>query len=254
MTCANSSAHCAENCGVYFSGKMAKFAIDLKKRPMKVGIIIAMESEFNAISALLGGQTSGMIGGNEIMLSRSGIGKVNAAVKTYELIESFHPDCIISTGVAGGAGLEVEPLDAVVSKEVVYHDVWCGDGNEYGQVQGLPARYKGNETLCGHALGLNTSTRIHGGLICTGDRFIDDPETVGSILEHFPEGLAVDMESGAIAQVCELRNVPFLSFRVISDNPRNSKSFTQYENFWAELSSHSLEVIRQFITTLPCTL
>lgn len=218
---------------------------------MKVGIIIAMESEFNAISALLGGKTGGKIGNNEIMLSRSGIGKVNAAVKAYELIESFHPDCIISTGVAGGAGIEVEPLHAVVSKEIAYHDVWCGDGNEYGQVQGFPTRYKGNDTLYKHAMGLGTTTKIHGGLICTGDQFIDDPDTVNSIIGHFPDCQAVDMESGAIAQVCEIKGVPFLSFRVISDNPRNSKSFTQYENFWAKLSSNSLEVIRQFITTLP---
>lgn len=221
---------------------------------MKVGIIIAMESEFNAISALLGGHTEGKLGSNEIVLSRSGIGKVNAAVKACELIESFHPDCIISTGVAGGASLEVEPLDAVVSREVVYHDVWCGDGNEYGQVQGLPTRFKGNDSLFRHATGLSTETKIHGGLICTGDQFIDDPDTVNSILGHFPDCLAVDMESGAIAQVCELKGIPFLSFRVISDNPRDSRSFTQYENFWAELSSRSLEVIRQFITTLPDTL
>lgn len=221
---------------------------------MKAGIIIAMDSEFEAIKGLLGGHTEGKIGNNGIILSRSGIGKVNAAVKTYEMIESFHPDCIISTGVAGGAGTDVEPLDAVVSREIVYHDVWCGDGNEYGQVQGLPARFKGNDTLYGHAMSLNTSTRIHGGLICTGDQFIDDLDTINSILGHFPECQAVDMESGAIAQVCEMKGVPFLSFRVISDNPRNSKSYTQYENFWMELSSHSLEVIRQFITTLPCTL
>lgn len=221
---------------------------------MKAGIIIAMESEFNAISDMLGGHTEGKIGDNEIILSRSGIGKVNAAVKTYEMIERHHPDCIISTGVAGGAGLEVEPLDAVVSEEVVYHDVWCGEGNEYGQVQGLPARFKGNKTLYEHAVSLNSTTKIHGGLICTGDQFIDDPDTVASILGHFPEGLAVDMESGAIAQVCELKGVPFLSFRVISDNPRYTKSFTQYTDFWAELSHRSLDIIREFITTLPNTL
>lgn len=57
-----------------------------------------------------------------------GIGKVNAAAGTVELIRNFQPDCIISTGVAGGIDSELNVMDVVVSRNIVYHDVWCGEG------------------------------------------------------------------------------------------------------------------------------
>ena len=222
-----------------------------------------MDSEFKAVRDLMvsgtatsdmNGDITGKIGGNSIILSRCGIGKVNAAVGAYRIIRDLHPDCIISTGCAGGAAGHVEVMDAVVSKEVTYHDVWCGDGNEYGQVQGLPARFAGDPVLYGHALSLKTVTKIHGGLICSGDRFVSDPDEATEILRKFPDALAVDMESAAIAQVCCLEGVPFLSFRVISDTPGAENRYQQYSDFWSQVGSHSTEVIREFITTLPNTL
>ena len=44
----------------------------------------------------------GEMGGNTLMLVQSGIGKVNAAVGAMELIRCCRPDCVVSTGVAGG--------------------------------------------------------------------------------------------------------------------------------------------------------
>lgn len=67
-----------------------------------------------------------------------GIGKVNAAAGAVELIRNFEPDCIISTGVAGGIDSCLKVMDVVASRQIVYHDVWCGEGNAYGQIQGLP--------------------------------------------------------------------------------------------------------------------
>ena len=221
-----------------------------------------MDTEFRSVRELMGdgasltpgGELRGNVGANEVLLSRCGIGKVNAAVGAYRIIRDFGPDCVVSTGCAGGAAGHVEVMDAVVSKEVVYHDVWCGDGNEYGQVQGLPARFSGDPVLYAHALSLNTATKIHGGLICSGDRFITDPEEAAEILRKFPEGLAVDMESAAIAQVCCLERVPFLSFRVISDTPGAENRYQQYNDFWAQVGAHSVDVIKEFLTTLPSSL
>ena len=61
-------------------------------------------------------------------------------------------------------------------------------------------------------MSLDTPTAIHGGLICSGDKFITDRSELNDIKEKFHEGLAVDMESGAIAQICYIYKVPFISF------------------------------------------
>lgn len=55
-----------------------------------------------------------------------------------ELIKNFAPDCVINTGVAGGIDVKTRVMDVVAGESVVYHDVWCGEPNLYGQVQGLP--------------------------------------------------------------------------------------------------------------------
>ena len=118
---------------------------------MKIGLIIAMESEYRMLSEMLGGD-SGRLGRNEIVLSRCGIGKVNAAVGTMRLIDEHRPECIISSGVAGGIDQSLEVMDIVVADKTIYHDVWCGDGNEKGQVQGLPPRFESDVRLCDAAM------------------------------------------------------------------------------------------------------
>ena len=229
---------------------------------MNIGIIVAMSSEQKQLAKELTDKTERQIGNfnylvgkekeNTFILMQAGIGKVNAAVGAMELISNFHPDCIISTGVAGGIDTCLKVMDVVVSEEIVYHDVWCGEGNAYGQVQGLPATFKGNETLYKVAMNLDTETAIHGGLICSGDKFITDRTALDEIKAKFPNGLAVEMESGAIAQVCHLYNVPFLSFRIISDTPGATKDHAaQYQNFWEEMANRSFKVTQSFLHALP---
>ena len=71
---------------------------------MKIGIIVAMESEYAQILGLLGGKPEGRIGNNDIVLRRSGMGKVNAAVGAVSLIGECAPDCIISAACNGKRG------------------------------------------------------------------------------------------------------------------------------------------------------
>ena len=228
---------------------------------MRIGIITAMSSEQEQLVHLLTDTREltegpfhyieGNIKDNTIILMQCGIGKVNAAAGTVELIRHFHPDCVISTGVAGGIDTCLNVMDVVVSQEIVYHDVWCGEGNAYGQVQGLPATFKGNETLLHTALSLDTPTRIHGGLICTGDKFITDRKELDEIKKNFPAGQAVDMESCAIAQTCHLYQTPFISFRIISDTPGAENHSEQYQNFWGEMANRSFGVTATFLEALP---
>lgn len=231
---------------------------------MKIGVLTAMDSEFEQLAALLDGVTecshggirylTGRVGANEIVLRQCGIGKVNAALGAAELIRSFSPDAMVSTGVAGGIDECLGVMDVVVSSSIVYHDVWCGMGCDYGQVQGMPAIFSSATALWNKAVALNdspeNSTRIHAGLICTGDRFITNREELDKIKSNFPTGLAVDMESAAIAQTCHIYGVPFVSFRIISDTPGVDKHIEQYENFWGEMANRSFGLTRRFLSAL----
>lgn len=246
---------------------------------MIIGIISAMDSEHRQLAERLqekktSGDGSfryveGVLGGNRVILTQCGIGKVSAAVGASELIRRFHPDCLVSTGVAGGIDPCLKVTDVVASERLVYHDVWCGDGNEYGQVQGFPPLYEGSPSLLRHALSLNEAehkagsgtgnqsgieSRIHGGLICTGDQFITSRTELEAIKRRFPDGLAVDMESAALAQTCYLYGIPFLSFRIISDTPGVDDHAAQYADFWGTMAERSFQTTWAFLSTLPTSL
>ena len=118
----------------------------------------------------------------------------------------------------------------------------------------MPAVFAADEAMCHAAESLNgdadNNTRIHAGLICTGDQFITNRDELDKIKGNFPAGLAVDMESAAIAQTCHIDGVPFVSFRIISDTPGVDKHIEQYENFWGEMADRSFGVTRRFLMKL----
>lgn len=225
-----------------------------------IAVIAAMESESRQIEVSLEDThkethgtvdyTVGRLGGNRIILLQCGIGKVNAATRTVDLIYNYHPDYIISTGVAGGLDTSLNMMDVVVGAETCQHDVWCGPGCEKGQVQGYPRRLPGHPTLLQKALSLTTKTHIVAGLIATGDQFIEEEIHQQTIKTEFPDAIAVDMESGAIAQVCHIYHIPFLSFRIISDVPGKKGRFSLYTDFWKQMADTSFEVTRQFLCSL----
>lgn len=231
---------------------------------MRIGVLTAMSSEYRQLAEQLRekkeckcGQwpcMEGTVGPNTVILLECGIGKVNAAIGAAELIRNYAPHCVISTGVAGGIDAGLQVMDVVVSRELVYHDVWCGEGNAWGQIQGMPARFEGDDRLYACACRLNSDVRILGGLICSGDRFITSRSELDSIKQAFPDGLAVDMESAAIAQTCHVYGVPFLSFRIISDTPGAENHSQQYQNFWAEMANRSFRVTENFLRALPSAL
>ena len=216
---------------------------------MKIGIIVALDKELRQLQSLF---TDG-----NVRVEKCGIGKVNAALGAQRMINEFHPDVIISSGCAGGNGDDVQVQDVVVSNELCYHDVYCGtaidNSTQYGQVQGLPARYQADPKLLAIARQLatvNDQCTIHEGLIVTGDWFVDTKEKMRSIIEKFPEAKAVDMESCAIAQTCYINKVPFVSFRVISDIPLRDTDASQYHNFWDTIAENSFHITKTFIESL----
>lgn len=224
---------------------------------MTLGIINAMHKEHEQLVGLLTdvkenreGRFSfveGFLNGHHLVLMESGIGKVNAAVGAVELIRRYQPDALINTGVAGGIDTCLGVMDVVAGQRVVYHDVDCGPESASGQVQGLPLYYEADARLYAAAMKVKTDVRLHGGLICSGDQFITDHSQLQHIKDRFPEGLAVDMESGALAQVCYLYDVPFLSFRIISDTPGAEEHFSQYNNFWIDMADKSFGVTKSLL-------
>ena len=186
---------------------------------------------------------------DKVILQKSGIGKVNAAIQTVEMIHEYKPDVIISSGCAGGNGDDINVQDVVVSTQLAYHDVYCGEAighSVYGQVQGLPARFEADA----HLLRVAQQTGAKPGLIVTGDWFVDSKDKMREIIGHFPDAKAVDMESAAIAHACYIYKVPFISFRVISDIPLRDTDASQYHDFWNTIAQNSFHVTRTFIESL----
>lgn len=224
---------------------------------MKTGIIVAMDKELEQLKTLLDDCTveqhnhkdfiCGKIDGTDVILQKCGIGKVNSAIGAVEMIDNYAPGLIISTGVAGGADIGMNVTDVVVGTEYRYHDAYCGTECAYGQIAGMPQVFKTRQRLIDSALALDCGTKIHAGLIVSGEWFVDSREKMHSILDNFPEAKAVDMESCSIAQTCHIYGVPFVSFRIISDIPLKDSGASQYFDFWARIAESSFNVTRRFV-------
>lgn len=226
---------------------------------MKIGIIVAMQKELDLLLPLLESPSittihgftfnCGKIGAAEIIAMKCGIGKVNAALGTMTLIDSFGPQLIINTGVAGGTGGNAGVLDIVVGDRIAYHDVWCGPGTQWGDAAGCPRFFHTAEVVNSLPC-LHEGDTVKHGLIASGDIFVSDPDVVARIRELYPEVDAVDMESAAIAQTCYLREVPFACIRVISDTPGADDNIAQYNNFWEDAPRHTFDMLRHIINEL----
>lgn len=188
----------------------------------------------------------GRIGDAEIVAMSCGIGKVNAALGTMALIERFTPDVVINSGVAGGTGKDAGILDVVLAERIAYHDVWCGPGTEWGEAAGCPRFFECPQP----AAELADKLGAKHGLVASGDIFVSRVEDINRILSLYPEAMAVDMESAAIAQTCFRNDVPMYCIRVISDTPGDADNISQYENFWNDAPRHTFEAVKHLIDLL----
>ncbi len=213
---------------------------------INIGVIVAMDKEYEQFKDM---QTVSCPTDISIRVVKSGIGKVNAAIITDRLIQSFKPHIVISTGVAGGIGKGINVLDTIAAQTISYHDVWCGQGNEYGQIQGMPMYYNAPEKLIEKIKKMNISS-LKTGFVVSGDCFVDSKLKAKQIKERFPLSDVVDMESGAIAQTCYLNHTHFLSLRTISDLPLEDCVNNQYGDFWSKLSDKSFLSAQRVINSI----
>ncbi|MDO6617474.1 MULTISPECIES: 5'-methylthioadenosine/adenosylhomocysteine nucleosidase [unclassified Shewanella] len=202
---------------------------------MKIAIIGAMEPEVahliesmtNPVHSTVAGIefVEGQLSGKDVVVTRSGIGKVAASVATTLVINNFKVDAVINTGSAGGFVDSLNIGDIVISSEVRHHDVdVTAFGYEIGQMASQPAAFIPDEKLVTAAKAAISSlgeAKVIEGLIATGDSFICDPERTKVMLANFPTMAACEMEAAAIAQVCHQFKVPFVVIRSLSDNANN---------------------------------
>ncbi|MGF1689144.1 5'-methylthioadenosine/adenosylhomocysteine nucleosidase [Photobacterium japonica] len=202
-----------------------------------IAIVGAMDVEVNNLipeieqhkAVQIGQHTfhTGTLRGHPVVVTRSGVGKVNAAITTTLLIREFKADQFIFTGIAGAAAPELSPTDVVVSNALVQHDV---DLTVFGSQPGL---MDGFEDRLFHAdprlvkLAQQAAKKVVGndhaftGIIATGDQFIADKQRVAEIRSEF-NAMAVEMEGAAVAQVAFMFNKPFVVIRTISDKADGS--------------------------------
>lgn len=230
---------------------------------LKIGIIGAMDEEVELLSQTLEGCQEHTIAGYtlftgtmhdvDVVLLKSGIGKVNAAIGTTLMLQEFEPTCVINTGSAGGFAEDLNVGDVVISTEVRHHDVDVTIfGYEPGQVPGLPAGFTPDNFLADVAE--RCIARMEGiktvqGLIATGDSFMNCPERVAKTRENFPSMKAVEMEAAAIAQTCHQFDIPFIVIRALSDIA-GKESNLSFEQFLVVAAKHSAEMVMAIVQTI----
>ena len=208
---------------------------------MRVGIICAGDTELAPFLPIIEDCVitekamlkfyQGKIEGIDIVTLFSGVCKVNAAIATQILIDTYHVDLVINAGTAGGMDPKLDIFDTVISTEVAYHDVHEEILTEFHPWM-ENVFFKADEELLKLSekavAKLNTDYRIVWGRMVTGEAFITD-EGRDEINGQFAP-LTVDMETGSIAHVCYVNQIPFISIRSITDTPSHSGSEYFEEN------------------------
>lgn len=226
-----------------------------------LGIIGAMDEEVAKLKELLENVTvekkaqmefyKGTMKGKEVVIVRSGIGKVNAAICTQILADDFNVDAIINTGIAGSLKDEINIGDIVLCDDAVQHDM---EATAFGYDLGVIPRmevsfFKADEKLRNLAKECVEETldgvSVFVGRVLSGDQFISDKTKKKWLVDNF-HGYCTEMEGAAIAHAAYLNNIPFLVIRAISDKADDSASM-DYPTFEAMAIENSVKLLTRII-------
>lgn len=226
-----------------------------------IGIIGAMEEEIQSIKPNIDIISTknivgldfymGKMGKNNVVLVRSGIGKVNAAICTQVLIDLYAVDYIINVGVAGGINKELKIGDIVIASNVMHHDIdTTFFGDEIGTIPRMEEScFKSDEELieiATKACETENLSQVYIGRIVSGDQFICDIDKKNKIDLHF-KPYCVDMESAAIGHTSYLNKIPFIVIRSISDG---SDENNEYENFFKQSAIKASAIVQKMVEIL----
>lgn len=166
------------------------------------------------------------LNGKRIILSRTGIGIMNACIATMTAVQAFQPDCIINQGTAGGHTRDMRFGDIVIGEESVYLNNMRmppkGSGEGSDALQWRPGRnntlvIEADEVLIEAARQVDYEGRVIIGRLGAGDIFSREADRIDWLHEQMGH-LCEDMESVAVYKACAACNVPVVGLRVISNN------------------------------------
>lgn len=225
-----------------------------------IGIISAMNKEVELLIQLLFEPKKikilnnefwqGTLFGKKVVITVSGIGKVNASIGSLLMIEHFKPRLVINTGVAGGYNEKLKPLDIVIGSKVSYYDFdLTADGYALGVLPNSPDYFSSCEKAKLIISDLNFNGSLFYGVILSGDRFVTNKDALTKLLINHPlkDCFAVDMESASIAQVCYQNKVPFIIIRSISDVIGTSNQINSYYDLIEQAVKQTLTIITEII-------
>lgn len=231
----------------------------------KIGIIGAMDEEIHILKGKMKLDETvekagmkfykGKLEGKSVVIVRSGIGKVNAALCAQMLISNFEVSTIINTGVAGAIYDELSVGDIVISIDVIEHDfdVTGFGGYKLGQIPRMDDYvFKADQELVEIAKKASTKgTSRHKtvtGRILSGDVFVASPEKKDMLWKEF-EGYCTEMEGAAIGHTCYLSKIPFVIIRAMSDKADGS-AHVNFNEFVHEAANHSSQIVMDMLSEL----
>ena len=196
----------------------------------------------------------GILKNQPVVVGRSGIGKVNAAVCTQILVDEFGVDAVINTGIAGSLNAQIDIGDIVISTDVLHHDM---DAVNFGYAPGqIPQMevfsFVADEPMAELAEKLchqvKPEFKVFRVRVVSGDQIISDRASKDLITEQF-HGFCTEMEGAAIAQAAYLNQIPFIVIRAISDKAEDSAS-EDYPTFEKKAVEHSVRLGEGFLAAL----
>lgn len=227
----------------------------------KTGIIGAMELEVEQLKSKMTVSNivmkagmefyEGTLNGASVVVVRSGIGKVNAALCVQILVDLFEVTHIINTGVAGSLNAALDIGDILISKDAIHHDMDTTIfGYQLGEVPQMGTReFKADERLM--SLAKNSCEKVNEGIhaivgrVVSGDQFISSKEVKERLIANF-QGDCAEMEGASIAHGAYLNNVPFVIIRAISDKADDSAEM-DYPSFERAAAAHSAKLVEDMV-------
>lgn len=226
-----------------------------------IGIIGAMEEEVAHLKEAMQVEETveraamtfvkGKLDGKDVVVVRSGIGKVNAGICAQILADLFEVDTLINTGVAGSLDAAIDIGDIVISTDAVQHDMDVSAlGDPVGQIPRMDTfAFPADERLVQLAVQANEEANpdIHTftGRVVSGDQFVSDGSVKERLVTQF-QAKCTEMEGAAIAQAAYLNRISCVIIRAISDKADNSSTM-DYPTFEKQAITHTVRLVRNLM-------
>ncbi|ASJ22227.1 5'-methylthioadenosine/S-adenosylhomocysteine nucleosidase [Brachyspira hampsonii] len=232
----------------------------------RIAIIGAMDSEITNFKGMIENieeieianiiYYKGTLCGKNIVLLKSGIGKVNAAIATTIAIERFNVEKIIFTGVAGSGNPDYDISDIVISKDLIEHDFDTSDldGEELTVlVKGYNKNYYPADASLiqlakESAQKVIKENKVYIDTIATGDQFVGNNQKVKQIHNKFKAG-AIEMEGAAVAHAALMYKVPFVVIRSLSDKA-DSDAVVDFPKFVVKSAQNSMKIVVEMLENM----